>query len=48
MKKILFWITFVPLGIIMLIAAFIGAICEKYDDLIHKYERWCFNDPTLL
>jgi hypothetical protein len=48
MKKILFWITFVPMVVIMIIAGLIQSACEKYDEWLHTYERWCFDDPTIL
>lgn len=41
MKKILFWVLFIPLGIVVLIAGFIGGVCEWIDTKANKFEEWC-------
>jgi hypothetical protein len=48
LKKALFWILYLPLGVTML-ALFIIAGCfewvaETYGELLDKYERWTFSE----
>ncbi len=48
MKKTLFWITFVPLGILLFVFLFLEWLSEKYGDMLILYERWCFDDPNII
>jgi hypothetical protein len=41
-KKCLFWILFLPLGMLMFILDFMGWIAESYGNLLEVYERWTF------
>lgn len=49
MKRKLFWVTFVPLGILLLIVGLIGSVghlivkaCEGFYELLSAWEGWCF------
>lgn len=44
LKKALFWILFLPLGIPMLALEIVASISESYDELLDKYERWTFSE----
>ena len=44
MKKTLFWILFIPISILILVAMIIGDICERFDELANKFERWCYKE----
>ena len=48
LKKMLFWASFVPLVIPMIALDIIARISDDYDKILHKYERWCFDDDTIL
>lgn len=42
-KKILFWIMFVPMGMIYIFAGFLTSIGEGLEEMCHSFENWCFN-----
>ena len=48
MKKVIFWVLYLPLGLSMIAANILEGICHEYDELLHKYERWSFDDPDVI
>ena len=67
MKRALFWIAFAPLALSLVVISIVGialclveatfrALLMVYDELLHRFESWCFNsdrefygrDPTPL
>ena len=54
MKRALFWATYLPIGASMLVVSIIGmaltwieagyrGFTGMYDELLRRYEHWCFN-----
>jgi len=48
LKKALFWILYLPLGVTMLglyiVAGAFEWVAENYDNLLESYERWTFSE----
>jgi hypothetical protein len=45
LKEAIFWVTFIPMGVILLAlymaAAIVNFLANGYDDLICAWESWC-------
>jgi hypothetical protein len=44
LKKILFWILYIPLGIIFLGLCILQEIARDGEELFQSYERWSFGE----
>lgn len=52
-KRALFWLTFVPIGIVFLVLLVVLEVCGKWGDAVddvvdvtlRKWEHWCFDIP---
>lgn len=44
LKKIVFWILYLPLCATLIVANAIESICSWYDDCLEAYEGWTFKD----
>lgn len=42
-KRLVYWILFLPLAIIMIILSIIWELSELYDEILYKYENWTFD-----
>ena len=42
MKRTLFWVMFIPLGVLMILLDCLWLISEKYDTFLEQFEEWCF------
>jgi hypothetical protein len=43
LKRALFWVLFIPMGVTMLGLEILAGISEDYDKLLLKYEKWTFD-----
>lgn len=43
MKKVLFWLAYIPMGIVFLILGCFAGLFEWYDEAIQLFEAWCFD-----
>ena len=51
MKKLLYWITFLPILIFGFVLALVALLCQDILDLFSAWEEYCFdlcNDPNEL
>jgi hypothetical protein len=50
-KKILFWIMFLPIGLLMFVvgipATIFNALAKWVDDITQKFEDWAFDRPSI-
>ena len=42
LKKALFWVLFIPIGLIIVFFGIMDGLAEWFDDITSRYERWSF------
>lgn len=44
-KKVLFWVTFIPFGVIFLCVLHLKLLVDWACEIPHHWETWCFGKP---
>ena len=48
LRKVLFFLLYIPLGITLIITVWLKWFCEKYDNFLSEYESWTFDHERWL